>query len=169
MKIKRRVCLIIASVILLSVAMMISISAGTASAEVDYGGAFSMDRLALAGQVTLVGLLIVFFVLAILWGVISISKIFLYDIPLKKKQKEELAAKVSATVQDSEEVQSTAVLEPVPTVADTAENDGETVAAITAAIQAYLLAEQGNAYRGGFVVVSFKKRSEAWKSQNKLS
>ena len=87
MKIKRRVCLIIASVILLSFAMMISVSAETTPAEVDYGGAFSMERLALAGQVTLVGLLIVFFVLAILWGVISISKIFLYDISLKKKQK----------------------------------------------------------------------------------
>ena len=169
MKIKRRVCLIIASVILLSFAMMISVSAETTPAEVDYGGAFSMERLALAGQVTLVGLLIVFFVLAILWGVISISKIFLYDIPLKKKQKEELAAKVSATVQSSETLQSAKTSAPVISEADTAENDEETVAAITAAVQAYLLAEQGNAYRGGFVVVSFKKRSEAWKSQNKIS
>lgn len=156
---KRRICLIVALTVIFSLAMTLGISAETAEETVsEYGGAFSGERLALAGQVTLVGLLIIFFVLAVLWGILALFKIFTYDIPQRKKQKAELTSKVSDTVQQTaDEVAEVSVHE---------DNDGEIVAAVTAAVQAYLLAESGGTYSGGFVVVSFKKRNEAWKSQN---
>ena len=38
----------------------------------DLGGAFSPERLSYAGQMTLLGMLMVFLVLAILWGILTL-------------------------------------------------------------------------------------------------
>ena len=49
------------------------LSASTEAA--DLGGAFSPERWAYAGQMTLLGMLMIFSVLAILWGVLALFKV----------------------------------------------------------------------------------------------
>ena len=129
-----------------------------AKTTVELGGAFSEARIEYALQMTALGLLAVFSVLALIWGVLAIFKIFLYDIPNRKSKKE---AKESAKA-----VANTVVADPAPA---TTGNDA-TVAAIIAAISAYIaedpqLSEQ---YANGFRVVSFKRtRNKAfWNSKN---
>lgn len=102
------------------------------------------ERLVFGGEVTLIGILIVFSVLAALWGVLILFKKFFYDIPEKKKAAQAAAA-------------PTAVPAPVPSepaVAE-AEDDTQLIAVITAAIAAY------NSDKGAgalpFRVVSYKR------------
>ena len=98
---------------------------------------------------SLFGFCVVFFVLALLWGILTLFKLFFYTIPNnKKKSGSSASVKDSAPVQKMEMNGGAAVLEP-----SFAEN--ELVAAITAAIEAFR--SQSGAV-GGFRVVSFKKR-----------
>lgn len=98
------------------------------------------ERAAYCVERTLIGLIIVFGVLAIIWLVLSISKFFFtYG---EGKQKKE------------EEKDTVAVPEPEVTTS----NDEEIVAAIIAAISA-MRAEKGN--QSGFRVVSFKRGGKA--------
>lgn len=95
-----------------------------------------------AGIVTLLGMVAIFLVLALLWGIIEILHRVL-GVTEKpsgqtKAEKNEPAAPEASAVQ--------------PVVQET--EDGALIAAITAAISASL-AEQG--YTGGFRVVSFKR------------
>ena len=95
------------------------------------------EKLSLAGEMILRGMATVFIVLALLWAIIAI-----FGAVSKSLGKNEKTAK------------------PVPAPAEsTAEqaDDGEIIAAITAAIEAYRASEglAGHGYR----VVSFKKRS----------
>ena len=111
----------------------------------DLGGAFSAERMAYALEMTALGLLAVFSVLAILWGVLALFKVIFYD----SKQKKEKAPTEEKTV-----VTETVVPAPVAS-----QNDDETVAVIMAAISAYIVADPALAeeYAGGFRVVSFKR------------
>ena len=106
--------------------------------------AFSVDSIAKAAEVAVLGLGMVFLVLAILWGVLAIFKVVFGG---EKKAKKEPVKEVSAPA---------AVAEPEP-VAE--QDDGELIAVITAAIEAYRASESGGDedYAGGFRVVSFKR------------
>lgn len=99
-----------------------------------------------AGNVTLVGMVAIFSVLAILWALIEVLHRVVAVIT-KPKMKKQRAAEQNVPVAD-----------PVPAektpAADT--DDGAIIAAITAAITASL-AQEG--YTGGFRVVSFKRAS----------
>ena len=117
---------------------------------VDLGGAFSSERLSYALEMTALGLLAVFAVLAILWGVLALFKVFMYDMPQRKaKAKAQKIAEPAPVV-----VNEPNVVTPVAT-----NNDDEVVAVIMAAISAYISADPTLAeeYAGGFRVVSFKR------------
>ena len=115
------------------------------------------ERLEYALQGTVTGLLMVFAVLGLLFGIISLSKVVFYDIPEKKKMKKQKAHTAPA------------VVAPTPAPAAAAEesavqDDGELIAVITAAVAAMI--ESGdykNEFVGGFRVVSFKRSAQsAW-------
>ena len=111
------------------------------------------ERLAEGFEVFVLGLFMVFAVLALLWGVLSVFKVVFYDIPEKRKK-----AKASNTKTETEPVSSvTATPAPV-----TVQDDGAIVAAITAALSEYFAAS--GQYSGGFRVVSFRKSQSgsAW-------
>ena len=120
----------------------------------DLGGAFSAERLKYALEMTVLGLCAVFAVLALLWGVLVLFKLFMYDAPQKKAKEVKVA--------DTSKPEPVAVT-PAPVAKS---DDDATVAVIMAAISAYIssdpnLAEQ---YAGGFRVVSFKRAQSkaAW-------
>ena len=111
-------------------------------AEEDLGGAFSPERLSMAGLMIIQGMGMVFLVLAILWMVLLIFKKVFYKDPAKQEEKEEAPAQAPA---------------PVAAPAD----DGALVAAITAAVAAYIDSDPAlsSQFAGGFRVVSFKKKN----------
>ena len=120
------------------------------------------ERLEYALQGTVTGMLMVFAVLGLLFGIISLSKVVFYDIPNKKKERE-LAARKSAPAPVVAVNEESA---PAPEVVESAESadDGELAAVITAAIAAMLDSEEyKNEFVGGFRVVSFKRSANsAW-------
>lgn len=117
-------------------------------------GAFSPERLAMTGEMILVGLGMVFAVLAVLWGVLSIFKL-VFAKPEKKK------------AEPAPVVENPPAYEPEP-VAET-EDDGELVAVITAAVAAYMASEEPDAAPNGFRVVSFRRANggRAWNASSK--
>ena len=101
----------------------------------------------------------VFAVLALLWGVVAVFKVFLHDIPAKKAAKQAALAKAVAEV-------TAPVAEPTAE-AEPEEDEGEIVAAITAAIAAMLQSEEYEGqFASGFRVVSFTRKGGAWNKQN---
>ena len=113
------------------------------------------ERLAYSLRMLVVGMLMVFSVLTLLWGVLVISRYFFYELPKRRKEsKTELA-------ENKLEHIAPAVSAPAPVADAPATDDAAIVAAITAAIAA-ALAEDG--YTGGFRVVSFRRAesSRAW-------
>lgn len=117
------------------------------------------ERITYGGQVFLIGICTVFAALALLWGVISIFKIFMYDIPqkrIKKKAEEELMAHCVES-DSAASVEAAVPANPAPTAeADNA----QLIAAITAAITAYNTdPETGCALP--FRVVSFRRTKGA--------
>lgn len=117
-----------------------AISETETSVEEDLGGAFSPARLAYAGRMTVVGLGMVFAVLALLWLVLTVF--------FRQKKEKPVAPKQEA---------------PAPVVASEAPVadgvDGATVAAITAAISAMIESDPAlqSQFAGGFRVVSFRR------------
>jgi sodium pump decarboxylase gamma subunit len=108
---------------------------------------FSADAWSYAGQMTLLGIGMVFAVLAILWAVLGIFKlVFAGSQP--KQAKPEKKPEVKA-----EKAPTAPVTAPAPVAQS---SDAELVAIITAAVAAYM-AEEGTEYAGGFRVVSFKR------------
>lgn len=98
---------------------------------------------------SLFGFAVLFAVLAILWGILTLFKLFFYTIPQNKKNGGNSSSTPNANIQKMTLSDGgAAVLEP--TFAD-----GELIAAITAAIEAFR-SQTGSV--GGFRVVSFKKR-----------
>ena len=135
------------------------------SAESEAEGKLPMDlkpenigeRAQIVLEVFVTGMLSVFAVLALLWGIIALSKVFLHDIPNAKKNK------------NKKTVAPVSPVTPAPAIADAVEeteevNDGELVAVITAAVAAMI--ESGdykNEFANGFRVVSFKRSAKnAW-------
>lgn len=101
------------------------------------------DRLSYMGVGALVGMLVVFAVLALLWLILELFGF----IARRGKKTTEKAVPAPQTI--------TPVAEPAPA---TAMNDDEIVAAITAALAIYMEeAKAANPSINGFRVVSFKK------------
>lgn len=111
------------------------------------------ERAGVAGSVTLLGMVAIFVVLALLWGVIEV----LHRV-LNLGGKTETTApapaprKQPAPRTEKPKKAATAVATAVPNV--TVTDDGALVAVITAAVAA-AMAEEG--YQGGFRVVSFRR------------
>ena len=116
-------------------------------------GIFSSERLALAGEMILVGIGMVFAVLTVLWGVLSIFKL-VFAKPEKK---------VSAPAAPKAEP----ITAPEPVVAPTTNNDAELIAVLTAAIVAYEASQGNEVAPSGFRVVSFRRTNggKAWNSK----
>ena len=117
----------------------------------DLGGAFSPERLALAVQMTLIGMGMIFAVLAILWGVLAIFKL-VFARPEPKKKAEPAPVAAPAPVEEAVEVVT---------------DDGELIAVITAAVAAYIESEDPAMAQTGFRVVSFRRANggKAWNAK----
>ena len=116
--------------------------------------AFSADAWAKAAEVTVLGMGMIFAVLAILWLVLAVFK--------------NIFAKDTAKGQKPEKKEPTPVAEPEPIAVTPQTDDGELVAVISAAIAAYRASEEGVTGEAvnGFRVVSFKRAAggRAWNS-----
>lgn len=98
------------------------------------------DRVAEALKVSLLGLATVFAALAIIWGILEVFKVFVYDIPNKRKAEQDKKGNGDKPA----EITSSDV--------DVVDDDSEIVAAISAAIA--LVTERPVS---SFRVVSFRK------------
>lgn len=107
-------------------------------ADITYG-----EKILNGLTVVVVGLGGVFSVLAIIWGVLALFKVFFYDIPEKKKAAKIKAAPAPAPVAE-------APVEAAPEADDT-----QLIAVITAAIAAYTAESAGGVLP--FRVVSYKR------------
>ena len=128
----------------------------------DYGGAFSGARWAEAGIMMLFGMIMIFAVLSVLWGILALMKFIMVG-KTPKPKKIENKSSVEEVIAESA---SAAKEEPEPVVAEN--DDGELVAVIAAAIAAYRESEGlGEEYTGGFRVVSFRRASSgrAWNTK----
>lgn len=112
---------------------------GTAQAASDTMS-FS-ERLSESLQVSLLGLGTVFAVLALLWGVLELFRLFFYDLPNKRK---------NASTEKKAPVKSESA--PVAQPAQSVQSDEELVAAIVAAV-AQVMDKPASSFR----VVSFRK------------
>ena len=128
---------------------------------IDLGGAFSAERIKYSLEMTILGLFAVFSVLAIIWGILAIFKVLLYDIPNKNKH--------SNTNNADRVPEITPIAPAVENKPSVVSGNDATVAAIIAAISAYIAddPELSAQYPNGFRVVSFKRtRSKAfWNSK----
>lgn len=129
--------------------MIVNNALAASSGAADLGGAFSPERWVYAGQMTLLGMVMVFAVLAILWIVLSLFKVLFV-------KREEEPQKNEAAVEKAEKpVEIAPVVTPAPVSAHT---DEELVIILTAAVAAYIESEgQSESYAGGFRVVSFRR------------
>ena len=128
----------------------------------DYGGAFSGARWAEAGIMMLFGMIMIFAVLSVLWGILALMKFIMVG-KTPKPKKIENKSSVEEVIAESA---SAAEEEPEPVVAEN--DDGELVAVIAAAIAAYREGEGlGEEYTGGFRVVSFRRANSgrAWNTK----
>lgn len=118
----------------------------------ELGGAFSAERWAYAGKMTLLGMVMIFAVLALLWGILAIFQKVMSRGTTKPTN-------TSASASTSSKV--------AETTAVSASSDDEMLAAvITSAIAAYM-ADENNASSAcdkGFKVVSFRRvqGGKAW-------
>lgn len=104
--------------------------------------AFSSEAWSKAAEVSILGMVMIFSVLSILWAVLAIFKLMFVG----KVKKTEAVPKT--------EPQTTSA-----PVAEEAADDGELIAVITAAIEAYRATDEGmdSASAGSFRVVSFRR------------
>lgn len=112
------------------------------------GGMTLGERLVSGLPVLIIGLLAVFAVLAILWGVLALFKVFFYDIPEKKKAENKTKA-------EQGEIAPVVVEEKAEEPAGAAQDDSQLIAVITAAIAAYTAESSKSALP--FRVVSYKR------------
>lgn len=109
------------------------------------------ERVAYAFRMLVVGLGMVFVVLAILWGVLALSRVVFYDMPRRRREEEIAEHKTEA------KTAPTPIAVPVaPAPVAPARNNDVLIAVITAAISA-AMAEEGSVPAGGFRVVSFRR------------
>ena len=107
---------------------------------------FSGDAIKYALEMTLLGMGMIFAVLGILWGVLSIFKLVFARPKKVNKAKEIKAEPAPEVVADSETV-----------TAPAATDDGELIAILTAAIIAYEAEQNPEAPIGNFRVVSYRR------------
>lgn len=127
----------------------------TEAATEDLGGFMSPERLELAGQVFLIGMGMVFAVLALLWGILA-----LFGKVMTRTKKQTAPAEPVAPVEPAAPVAE----EPVADAATVAEaDDGELIAVITAAVAAAIESDEelSSRFASGFRVVSFKKSARS--------
>ncbi len=126
-----------------------------AEAEEDLGGAFSTERLTMAGLMIVQGMGMVFLVLAILWLVLLIFKKVFYKDPAKETKKEKPAP--AAPVAPAAPAPA-----PVPAASAAPASNDALVAAISAAVAAYIDSDPALAsqFAGGFRGVSFTPTSK---------
>ena len=115
--------------------------------------ALSAESLEMLWQIPLLGMGMVFSVLAILWGVLVIFK-FVFAKPEPKKA----AAPAPAAAP---------VVAPEPVAAPAASDDAELIVVLTAAIVAYEASLGNEVAPSGFRVVSFRRANggKAWNSK----
>ena len=105
------------------------------------------ERLTDGLQVFVIGILAVFGVLAVLWGVLALFKVVFYDIPKKKAEAKKNKPEETAPV--------TEAAPAAPAATEVSSDDTQLITVITAAIAAY------NAENGAsalpFRVVSYKR------------
>lgn len=118
------------------------------------GGVFSPQRWALALEMIIIGMLLVFSVLAILWAVLAIFKMVFYKDPAKASKPVEKKTEQSAPIVEVQPVAS-------------AMSDNELIAVLTAAIAAYEAQNDPGMVQNGFRVVSFRRANggRAWNSK----
>lgn len=116
--------------------------------------AATADTSGLIFQVPIVGLLMVFVVLSLIWAVLSVSKVVFYDLPRKRTAQGETVKPTTPSAPVVSHVAPAAAPAPVA-------DDAAIVAAITAAIAA-MRADEG--CQSGFRVVSFRRADtgRAW-------
>ena len=127
-----------------------------------YALALDSQTLSYLWQVPLLGMLMIFAVLTVLWGILALMKFIMVGKTPKPKKVEE----PSAIAEVIEESAAIAEEEPEPVYAEA--DDGELVAVIAAAIAAYRASEGlGEEYTGGFRVVSFRRANSgrAWNAR----
>ena len=126
---------------------------------------FSAEAWKYAGEMTLLGMGMIFAVLAALWGVLAIFKLVFAgktpkapkEKPIKTEQKQQAATKASAEPSDEVKAVIAATIQAIQA------DDAAMVAVLTAAVAAYR-AEEGA--EGGFRVVSFKRAGgRAWNAK----
>ena len=119
---------------------------------------FSAEAWSYAGEMTLLGMGLIFAVLALLWVVLALFKLVFAGPEKKKKTKAEapVPTAISSAIEESVRSYEEAVV--------SSDNGEELVAIITAAISAYRDAEGLGS--NGFRVVSFKRSSGShWNSR----
>ncbi len=135
--------------------MLTTINSASALLEADMGLG---ERLTYGLQVFCVGMLTVFAALIILWIVLLLFKVFMYDIPNRKANEKKLEAEANMQKSPAAEVSA------AQSAASTATGNDEIIAAITAAISAYT-SQSANA--GSFRVVSYRRKgSSGWSGIN---
>lgn len=135
--------------------MMMALSA-------ELGGAFSAERWAYAGKMTLIGMLMVFSVLASLWAVLAIFKVvFAGKTPKEAKPKKKIK-EAPAQAGSSEDILQAVIAAGLEAYRE--DKEKELVAVLTAAVSAYREAEGES---GEFRVVSFRRASgrRSWNSK----
>ncbi|MBQ7315559.1 MAG: OadG family protein [Clostridia bacterium] len=145
---KKVLCSVLALLMLFS-AMALTIHAET---PVEETGLFSPERWIYSGEMLVLGVGMVFLVLAILWGILTIFAKTMGGV--KKSAKKEKPAKVETKPTPA----------PAPTAAPApavAASDDAIVAAITAAIAMTIDSDPAlsSQFAGGFRVVSFRKKN----------
>ena len=161
MKTNKKICaFLLVSALLISLFTVSAFAAEKLDQNMSGADMTPGERLEYALQGTVTGMVMVFAVLGLLWGIVALSKVVFYDIPKKKAN----AEKKSASDAVQAPVQAPAQAPVAPVAQPEAQDDAELAAVITAAIAAMI--ESGdyqNEFVGGFRVVSFKRSSaRAW-------
>lgn len=107
------------------------------------------ETLTMMWQTVVLGMGMVFAVLAILWAILSIFKLIFAD----KSPKEPKPVKQKPVKEKPAEAKAESVTAPTPAVQD----DGALIAVITAAVAAYMAETGEEVSVGGFRVVSFTR------------
>ena len=121
------------------------------AASTELGGAFSAERWAYAGRMTLLGMVMIFAVLGLLWAVLAVFKLVMVGKEAKPAQKNAIAEAIAESASVAEEPEAV--------------DDGELVAVIAAAIATYRASEGMDAAdASAFRVVSFCRAANgrAW-------
>ncbi|MBQ2999654.1 MAG: OadG family protein [Clostridia bacterium] len=128
----------------------------------ELGGAFSAARWAYAGKMTLLGMLMIFSVLAVLWAVLAIFQVIFAGKTPKTPKVKEAKKKTVAAANDSDDVLGVVIAAGIGAYQE--DKERELVAVLTAAVSAYRASEGEHSE---FRVVSFRRTSggRAWNSK----